>query len=111
MTDHLNDLRERFVPEINFWILKECNINVDIEITDLAQVTLQNIQISTMGRIFRAYVKLLESKSVYRMEETITPNAPLLETFDSIVYPSRKLENLVKELVDRLSNSNPKLNS
>ncbi len=99
MTIRLNDPRERIVPDINIWILKECDINVDIELTDLGQVTLPDIQISTFGRVLRAYVKILESKAVYRLEETLTQNSPLLEALDSIVHPNRTLEKLVKELI------------
>ena len=98
MLIHLNDPYERIVPNINMWNLKECDVNVDIEITDLGQVSLHDIQISTLGRVLRAYLKILESKSVYRFEETITPDAPLLEAFDSIVYPNRTLEKLVMYL-------------
>ncbi len=98
MTVHLNDPRERIVPDFNVWTLKECDVNVDIELTDLGQVTLQDIQISTIGRVFRAYVKILESKAVYRLEETQAVDSLLLEAFDSIAHPNRALENLVKAM-------------
>jgi hypothetical protein len=89
MATHLSDPRERLVPDINFWILKECDVNVDIRLNDLGQVTLQDIQLSTMGRIFKAYVKILESTAVCRLEETISPNSPLLVALDSIIHPGR----------------------
>jgi hypothetical protein len=98
MTAHLDDPQERIVPDINTWILKQCDVNVDVELTALGHITLHDIQISTLGRIFRAYVKVLESKSVYRFEETITPDAPLLEALDSILHPNRTLEKLVMDL-------------
>jgi hypothetical protein len=102
MTIHLNDSRERIVPDINEWILKQCDLNVDIELSSLGQVTLQDIQVSTFGRVLRMYVKILESKSVARWEETMTPNSLLLEAFDSIVHPHRTLENQMKELSAKL---------
>jgi hypothetical protein len=102
MTIHLNDPRERITPDINVWTLKQCDVNVDIELTDLGQVTLQDIQISTLGRVLRAYVKILESKSVMRWEETIRPNSLLLEVFDSITHPNRALENQMKELSSKV---------
>jgi len=102
MTIHLNDLRERIAPDINVWTLKQCDVNVDIQISDLGQVTLQDIQISTLGRVLRAYVKILESKSVARWEETIRPNSLLLEAFDNIVHPNRTLENQIKELSSKV---------
>jgi hypothetical protein len=89
MTIHLNDPRESIAPDINVRTLKQCDVNVDIELTDLGQVTLQDIQISTLGRVLRTYVKILESKSVARWEETIRPNSFLLEAFDSIAHPNR----------------------
>ena len=102
MTIHLNDPRESITPDINVWTLKQCDVNVDIELTDLGQVTLQDIQISTMGRVFRAYVKILESKSIWRLEETLTQNSPLLEALDSIAHPYRGLENRVKVLASKV---------
>jgi hypothetical protein len=102
MTIHLNDPRESGVPDINVWTLKQCDVNVDIELTDLGQVTLQDIQISTLGRILGTYVKILESKSVARWEETIRPNSLLLEAFDSIAHPNRTLENQMKELISKV---------
>ena len=98
MTIHLNDPRESIAPDINVWTLKQCDVNVDIELTDLGQVTLLDIQISTLGRVLKTYVKILESKPVARWEETIRPNSLLLEAFDSIAHPNRSLENQLKEL-------------
>ena len=72
MTIHLKDPRESIAPDINVWTLKQCDVNVDIELTDLGQDTLLDIQISTLGRVLKTYVKILESKPVARWEETIS---------------------------------------
>lgn len=102
MVEHLDDPRERIVPHINDWTLKQCDINVDIELTDLGQITLPDIQISTFSRVFRAYVKIIESNAFYRLEETLALDSPLLKAFDSIVHPNRELEKLVNKLIDTI---------
>jgi hypothetical protein len=40
LEDHVRDPRGRFLPSINSWILKQCDLNRDIAITDNAQLTL-----------------------------------------------------------------------
>ncbi|HEV2877281.1 MAG TPA: hypothetical protein VGW09_08385 [Nitrososphaeraceae archaeon] len=42
---HVNDLRERQVPPLMSWVLKQCDLNKDIEISDKAQLTLPDIEL------------------------------------------------------------------
>jgi hypothetical protein len=62
----LRDPRERGVPSIMEWYLSECDINKDIEITDMMQLSSIDIQLKYADRVFRQYVKSLHDKAVYR---------------------------------------------
>ena len=48
----LNDPRERAVPSIMQWRLSGCDINKDIEISDLMQLSAINIQLKSADRVF-----------------------------------------------------------
>ena len=52
----ISDSRGRIVGPIGSWILKQCEINKDVPITDEAQLTLPDIQLSTADRVFRLHV-------------------------------------------------------
>ena len=103
----VSDPREREVPPIMDWVLKACDLNKDIEIDDKAQLTLPDIQLNYVDRIFRMYVKIMEGKAYYRVEESPTLNQILPEALDNIRYPYKstddklnKLSEQVKYLVD-----------
>jgi hypothetical protein len=81
---HLNDTRGRIVPPVLTWILTACDVNKDIEIGDMAQLTSINIQIKSAIGVFRCYVKQLKNKSVNRNEISLTPNESLATAFDSL---------------------------
>jgi hypothetical protein len=70
----LGDRREEAVPPALEWVLKACDVNKDIEIDNMAQLTLPDIQMSLAERAFRGYVKLVGEKAYYIMEEPCTPN-------------------------------------
>ena len=98
---HIQDLRGRLTPKITEWILKQCDFNKDIPITDNAQVTLPDIQLSTAFETFRLYVKNLQSQAHLRCEDSMQINEPV--TFlTSIINPHGKilstLEQLTKEI-------------
>jgi hypothetical protein len=84
---HLNDIRERLTPPIMDWILKQCDLNKDVEIDDTCQLTLPDIQLKHADRVFRLYVKSLHDKSAYRSEESLTLKRMLPEALESIRYP------------------------
>jgi hypothetical protein len=80
----LDDIRERIVPHVLTWILTACDINKDIEIGVMAQLTGINIQIKSATGVFRSYVKQLKNKAVHRNEISLTPNESLATAFDSL---------------------------
>ena len=65
------------VQLVKKWILKECDVNKDIEIDSLAQITLPDIQIPLFERALRGYVKSIDDKAYCRFELAIAPNHPI----------------------------------
>jgi hypothetical protein len=105
----ISDPKGRIVRPIGSWILKQCEINKDIAITDEAQLTLPDIQLSTADRVFRLYVKNLEGQAYYRIEELLQVNQPL-QILESILNPyaafEKKLDLLEAKLDSFLSINN-----
>jgi hypothetical protein len=56
---HVSDIKEQHVPAILNWILKQCDLNKDIEIDSTAQLTFPDIQLKSADRVFRLYVKVM----------------------------------------------------
>ncbi len=84
----LNDPRERAVPSIMEWHLSECDINKDIEISDMMQLSSIDIQLKYADRVFRQYVKSLHDKAAYRCEESLAfKYTPLVQALDQIRNP------------------------
>ena len=112
---HVGDIRERQVPPILDWILKQCDLNKDIEMDDKAQITIPDMQLKSAGRVFRLYIKSLCGKAVYRAEESLTLDNQILlpEALGNIRNPFKTLENKIDELskaVNQRLNSLPKCN-
>jgi hypothetical protein len=80
----LSDNRDEVVPSVLNWILKGCDMNKDIEIDEVAQLTLPAIQISMAEKVLRGYVKVIADKAYYRLENSITPNEPIVTALDNI---------------------------
>ncbi len=72
-----SDTRDEIVPSVIDWILKECDVNKDIEIDDIAQVTLPDIQLPLFENGLRAYVKTINDKAYLRAEKSVSPNEPV----------------------------------
>ena len=49
----VSDIRLLHVPPLMNWILKQCDLNKDIEIDDMAQLTFPDIQLKSADRVFR----------------------------------------------------------
>jgi len=102
----LGDPKELLVPSVMEWVLKQCDLNKDIEIDEKAQLTLPDIQLTNMDRVFRQYVKIREAKAYYRIEESLKLNEILPMALDNIIHPNKSLEKKVEEL----ARSNERLN-
>jgi hypothetical protein len=95
----LNDPRERAVPSIMEWHLSECDINKDIEISDMMQLSSIDIQLKYADRVFRQYVKSLHDKAVYRCEESLAfKSTPIVEALEQIRNPYKALENKIDNI-------------
>jgi hypothetical protein len=92
------DLKELYIPPLLSWILVQCDLNKDIKIDAKGQLTLPDIQMSLAGRVFRQYVKILNDKAFYRVEESLGLNEVLPEALENIRRPYRSLERKVDEL-------------
>lgn len=101
----MSDHRGRLVGPIGNWILKQCEVNKDVPMTDKAQVSFPNIQLFTASRVFRAYVKILAGNALYRIEELLQLDKPL-KLFESALYPQKeinsKLDAKLEEILDIL---------
>jgi hypothetical protein len=94
---HVSDIRENHVPHILKWVLKQCDFNKDIKISDKAQITLPDIQLKQADRVFRLYIKIIEGKAYCRGEESLTLNKILQEALDNIRHPYKSIENKISE--------------
>ncbi len=92
----ISDPRGRIVPHVTKWILQQCDFNKDLPITDKAQLTLPDIQLSTAYEIFRLYVKNIEGNANYRCEETVQVNQFLLPYLASAIIAFTKSIAFIK---------------
>ena len=98
MIYYVSDIRERGIPLITEWILKECDLNKDIEINDKAQLYLPDIQLRYADNVFRMYIKSLHDRSVCRVENSLTIGSPLVQALDSILLPAKEIHDLTEEV-------------
>ena len=79
-----SDNRGIIVQPVRNWILKECDVNKDIDIDGLAQITLPDMQIPLFERALRGYVKPIDGKAYYRFELVLAPNQPIEMALEQI---------------------------
>jgi hypothetical protein len=84
----MTDPHERIVPPIMKWILTGCDINKDVIVSDMLQLTAINIQLKDVDRVFRLYIKSLGDKAVYRVEESLKIRCPIVDILRTIRSPS-----------------------
>jgi hypothetical protein len=99
----LSDVREKFVPCIMDWRLIECDVNKDVVIDDIAQLTLPDILLKDVDRVFRLYVKSLNDKSVYRCEESFTVDLPISVALDEIRFSYKSTVDSIKQALDEIN--------
>jgi hypothetical protein len=99
---HVSDIKEKYVPDLMSWILKQCDLNKDVKIDDMAQLTFPDIQLKSADRVFRSYVKIIEGKAYYRGEESLTLNQILPEALDNIRHPYKSLEKKIDHMIKLL---------
>jgi hypothetical protein len=84
----MTDPHERIVPPIIKWILTGCDINKDVTVSDMLQLTAIDIQLKDADRVFRLYIKSLGDKAVYRVEESLKMRCSLVDVLRTIRSPS-----------------------
>lgn len=84
----VSDPHEREVSEVDKWILKSCDLNKDVEISDKCQIVLPDLQLRYAGKVFRIYVKSISDKAVARVERSFKIDLSLSDALDSILHPS-----------------------
>ena len=94
----VSDIREREVPQITEWILKECDLNKDVEIDEKCQMYLPDIQLKYTGQVFRMYIKSLHDRAVCRVEKSLNLSVPLIHALDGIVLPMKAINELKEEV-------------
>ena len=99
---HVSDIKEKHVPTLLNWILKQCDLNKDVEIDDIAQLTFPDIQLRSADRVFRLYVKIREGKAHYRGEESLTLNKLLSQALDNIRHPYKSLDKKLDYMIQLL---------
>jgi hypothetical protein len=72
-----SDTRGIIVQPVRSWILKECDVIMDVEIDGLTQITLPDMQIPLFERALRGYVTPIDGKVYYRFELALAPNQPI----------------------------------
>ncbi len=69
----LSDPRGRFISSVSRWVLKGCDLNKDVEISRVAQITLPNLEIPFVDKAFRSYVKPMGDEVYYRLKGPTFP--------------------------------------
>jgi hypothetical protein len=71
----LADVKEKIVPDITEWYLRQLDINKDIEVSPSLHFTVPNTQVKHFDDVFRIYIKSMEEHTVCRVEKSIHPPA------------------------------------
>jgi hypothetical protein len=83
----VTDPHERIVPPVTNWVLTGCDINKDVTVSDILQLTAVNIQLKNANRVFRIYIKSLGDKAVYRVEESVKMRSSIVDALHTIRNP------------------------
>jgi hypothetical protein len=89
----LSDFSEQAIPPIMDWILVQCDLNKDIGINIIEQLSIPNLQLRIHDRIFRLYVKSINGSSCYRMEESRQVNQEIRFAIPEIMNISKNLNH------------------
>lgn len=65
----LHDVNDHIIPPIEQWRLAHADISKDVKVPERLHVTVPNMELRTVDRVLRMYVKSLDHGSVLRLEE------------------------------------------
>ncbi len=80
----LSDRRGIIVSPVNKWILKNCDVNKDIEIDPVTQLSFTDMQMPLVEKALRVYVKVIGDKAYLRVEKYLSPDKPIEEALENI---------------------------
>ena len=105
----LNDLHERFVPDILEWELTQCDINKDIRVGDGLQYAGIKVQVKHFDHLFRIYIKSMGKETICRVEDSLNPRKPAIEAINDILNPysteqDRRTISETRDLVNQIMN-------
>jgi hypothetical protein len=89
----LNDLSESAIPPIMDWILVQCDLNKDIDINIVEELSIPDLQLRIHDRIFRFYVKSINGNSCYRIEESKQVNQEIRFAIPEIMNISQTINH------------------
>jgi hypothetical protein len=99
----VSDPQERIVPPITEWRLVGCDMNKDIAVTDMLQLTAINLQLKDADRVFRVYIKSLGDKAVYRVEESQHPHKPAIQVINDVLNPVERIGEKIDKQQDKIT--------
>jgi hypothetical protein len=102
LESHVNDPRGRLTANITTWILKQCDFNKDVSISDKAQITLPDIQLSSAFETFRLYVKNLGGDALYRCEDSRKVNQPLVPYLNSTINAAAAMFSRIEKIEGKI---------
>ena len=89
----LNDFSESAIPPIMDWILVQCDLNKDVGINIIEELSIPNLQLRIHDRIFRLYVKSIHGSSSYRLEESKQVNQEIRFAIPEIMANSNTYQH------------------
>ena len=89
----LNDFSESAIPPIMDWILVQCDLNKDIGINIIEELSIPDLQLRIHDRIFRLYVKSINGNSCYRLEESKQVNQEIRFALPEIMNISQTINH------------------
>ena len=104
LIDLVCDKHERMVPDVLEWELTECDINKDINISNLLHFSAIKIQVKHLDHLFRIYIKAIDKYAVCRVEENKQPRKPAIEFINEIFNPMERIDKRLNDISQQLNN-------
>jgi hypothetical protein len=90
----LSDTHERIiVPQILEWYMAQCEINKDIKVNEILQITVLKIQVKDYDHLFRIYINSIGKDTFCRVEKSLNPKKPLIQAINEIFHPPNNPNN------------------
>ena len=86
------------------WRLKGCDLNKDVEVTDILQVTAIDIQLKHADGIFRSYIKSVHEEAMDQSRRIRYPKLSNLRSRKEFQETLREIRKKIDELLELLKN-------